>query len=359
MAHEVETMAYANATPWHGLGFPVDDCLTPQRILEAAKLNWDVSRIPLEAALPNGEKLASQKHFMLVRNNHDLEIQNVDGKTLPQYMDLGVCGPEYTPFQNKEVFEFFTKFTEAGHMKMETAGSLRRGQMVWALAKINSDFELAGGDKVGGYLLLSNPHIWGKAATAMLTQVRVVCNNTLTWALGEAGKAQFRMPHLNDFASYAEAAEKALGLSLIQMAEFKEQAEFLSSKRMYTQDMHEFLVRVFQPGVLENISTDSAEIERTEYLKKLAPKELRSEIIANTDLVRNAVAAEEAIMLAPGADMESARGTYWGGVNGVTYVVDHMIGRDRDAQLEQAWFGQRASLKRKAVEIGMEMANAA
>ena len=44
MSHEVETMAYANETPWHGLGTPVADTLTPKEMLQAAGLDWKVEK---------------------------------------------------------------------------------------------------------------------------------------------------------------------------------------------------------------------------------------------------------------------------------------------------------------------------
>ena len=39
MAHEVETMAYAGEVPWHGLGVPVSNELTPTMMMEKAGLN--------------------------------------------------------------------------------------------------------------------------------------------------------------------------------------------------------------------------------------------------------------------------------------------------------------------------------
>lgn len=365
MSHEVETMAYANETPWHGLGHKVDDCLSPSEILQAAQLGWTIRKVPMSAVDTElGIDLLSNKHHMLVRDNGDLNIETVDGETLPRFMDLGVCGPDYTPFQNEEVFDFFNKFTKAGQMKMETAGSLKGGQHVWALAKIDSDFELAGGDKVGGYLLLNNPHIWGKAATAMLTPIRVVCNNTLTWALQDGGTKSFRMPHMNAFSNYAKAAEEALGLAGQKMGEFKEAAEFLSTKRMHTDTMHEYLMRVFMPKQHAAIANDNVQADGT-LLNQMAEAsgstldKVIAETISNTELTRNAVMAEEAIMTSPGAGMDSARGTFWGGFNGVTYAVDHKIGRDTDTKLEQAWFGKRAALKRNALDIALDMARAA
>ena len=47
MAHMVETMAYAGEVPWHGLGKPVPADLTPDQMLEAAGLDWEVEQIPL------------------------------------------------------------------------------------------------------------------------------------------------------------------------------------------------------------------------------------------------------------------------------------------------------------------------
>ena len=35
MSHEVETMAYAGETPWHGLGTPVSNDLTPAQMMQS------------------------------------------------------------------------------------------------------------------------------------------------------------------------------------------------------------------------------------------------------------------------------------------------------------------------------------
>ena len=43
----VETMAYAGAVPWHGLGKPVPADLSTNQMLDAAGLNWTVEKVPL------------------------------------------------------------------------------------------------------------------------------------------------------------------------------------------------------------------------------------------------------------------------------------------------------------------------
>ena len=169
MVAAVETMAYAGEVPWHGLGVPVTNDLTPIQMMKKADLNWTVheaeSYVRFEGKeIPTGLK-------SLVRSS--------DGKILTN------VGADWNPCQNETAFEFFTEFVMNGDMEMHTAGSLRGGQMVWALAKVKDSFEIFGGDKIDSYLLFSNPHQYGKSIDVRFTPIRVVSNNTLTLSLGD------------------------------------------------------------------------------------------------------------------------------------------------------------------------------
>ena len=160
MSHEIETMAYAGETPWHGLGNPVSNNMTPEEMLVAADLNWTVSkRQAYTLDNPNCLNLLdprSEANFLRCDGNYFL-TRDSDNKI------LSPCGEGYVPFQNHQVLDFFKKFTEAGNMQMETAGSLKAGKDIWGLAKLNQKYELAGNDEVGGYLLVNNSHTVGKA----------------------------------------------------------------------------------------------------------------------------------------------------------------------------------------------------
>jgi hypothetical protein len=63
----------------------------------------------------------------------------------------------------------------------------------------------------------------------------------------------------------------------------------------------------------------------------------------------------EALECAPGQDFKSCKGTLWGALNAVTYVIDHEMGRTRDNGLTYAWFGYTGDIKRKAFEIALEL----
>ena len=93
---------------------------------EAAGLDWTVSKRPsytLDAPEWGDDVglIQAENTFHIVRDS--------DNRVLSH------CGRDYIPVQNKDIFEFFKRFTEAGHMKMETAGSLKDGGEIWGLAK--------------------------------------------------------------------------------------------------------------------------------------------------------------------------------------------------------------------------------
>jgi phage/plasmid-like protein (TIGR03299 family) len=143
MSHEVETMAYAGATPWHGLGTPLadEDLYDWEKASVKAGLNWEAERVPLVTA-DTQDKVS---HFAIRRKT--------DGKI------LGAVGKKYTILQNKDAFKWFQPYLEAREASLETAGSLKEGSRIFVLAKLSRDpIVVAAGDEVLKYLLLSHSH---------------------------------------------------------------------------------------------------------------------------------------------------------------------------------------------------------
>lgn len=319
MAHMVETMAYAGQVPWHGLGTKVSPNLTPEEILEEAGLNWDVDKVPLQTTTG-----------ILIPDKYAL-VRVQDQKA------LSVVGEAYKPVQNSDAMAFFKRFVEAGRMTMETAGSLDGGRRIWGLARMKTtDFALANDDKVEGYLLLSQPHIAGIALSIMFTPIRVVCNNTLTYALSEASRnkrAAFRMAHTTVFS--AEVQDKAievLGLSTERMKTYRETAEYLRSRRATKQAVSEYFVRLMQPDLANQPPED-----------------------VNPDLFNRAVVRlHEVVNTQPGVEM--AGGTWWNAFNAVTYYLDHLHGHSPNVRLRSGWYGHGASVKHRALNLAAQYA---
>ena len=321
MAHELEfinnvaQMAYAGETPWHGLGTKVPADLTPDQMLEAAGLDWEVRKVPAFAMI-NGQNV-SVGHSALVRSSDDKL--------------LDVVSNDWNPVQNSEAFDFFNEFVMAGDMQMNTAGSLKGGTIVWGLAKVNESFELFKGDKIDSYLLFTNFHKYGCSTDVRFTPIRVVCNNTLTLSLSSSVERMVRISHRQAFD--AANVKEMLGIATDKLAKYKEMAAYLGSKRAAHESVVEYFERIFPLTSTK---------EQEEGVKKLS---------------KNANIAMAVLETQPGA--EFAQGTWWQSFNAVTYMTDHILGRNDDNRLASAWYGQNKTLKTKALELAIEYADAA
>ena len=318
MAHMVETMAYAGEVPWHGLGVPVSNDLTPTQMMQKAELDWKVREV--EAFIEfDGKKMPTGQKSL---------VRETDGKILTN------VGENWKSVQNEQAFEFFHEYVMAGDMEMHTAGSLKGGQMVWALAKINNTMDFFKGDQVDSYLLFSNPHQYGKTIDIRFTPIRVVCNNTLTLSLDQKTEQSVRVGHRVDFD--ASTVKRALGIASEKMGVYGEMAKFLGNKR-FTEDSYiEYLNTVFP---------------RTSD-KRVQDKQLSAETLS-----RNAKLAYDVLDTQPGA--EYARGTWWQAFNSVTYITDHVQGRNADNRLYSSWFGGNQLRKRDALQTAIEFAEVA
>ena len=342
MAAAVETMAYAGEVPWHGLGVQVDSNLTPKEMLVEAGLDWSVSKREI-FTYDNADPDKSED--LIMAPNHSLLVRDSDNTI------FGPCGPKFIPTQNEDAFTFFKKFTDAGKMTMETAGSLKDGRQIWGLAKVDESFTLPGDDRVLGNLLVSVSHEWGKSNEIRFTPIRVVCNNTLSMALADKTQPHFKMPHTRAFdADLIKTAEDALGLASNRMKEYKEAAEFLCTKKYNKDTVVSYIADLMQPKLaMQQKLLEQSKTEKT-YLARATMLD---------EFQRAPSKVYEALEQQPGANLKSSSGTWWGAMNAVTFVVDHKWGHDRDAAMHNAWFGARASLKTKAMTTALDYAKAA
>ena len=322
MAHMLEIvdgkaqMAYTGDLPWHGLGTKVSNDLTPEQMLKAAGLDWTVDPVDLFAEV-GGNRLATG-HRALVRSSDQRVID--------------VITDDWNPVQNSDAFEFFNDFVAHGDMSMETAGSLKDGKIVWALAKVKESFDLFGGkDRVDAYLHFTNPHQYGQSIDVRFTPIRVVCNNTLTLSLNTKSKNMVKVSHRRQFDG--DQVKEALGVAKQKLAKYKEMAEFLSQKRYNNENVVDYFKRIF-PVLTTKVDSK---------------KELSNSAERGLDIVK--------FDSQPGA--EYGKGTFWELFNTVTYMTDHEIGRSVDARLTSAWYGANKNLKTKALELAVEMADAA
>lgn len=111
---------------------------------------------------------------------------------------LGVVGKDYGIVQNTKAFEFidFIKDCAGEAPLIETAGVLNGGSRIFVTAQLgNQCFDLGPNDPMKTYVIFTNSHDGSGSVTAIISNVRVVCQNTLALALRGAGKNKLKFNH--------------------------------------------------------------------------------------------------------------------------------------------------------------------
>ena len=308
MAHLIDSMAYTGQTPWHGLGNILPPHQSLDVWLQAAGMNWTIEQSDvLYQGAPDNPILHTYPDSKVLYRSDTLA-------------PLSVVSQRYNVVQPHEVLHFYQDLVEAGGFELETAGSLKGGRKLWALAKTGQDLMLKGGDLVKSYLLLATSCDGTLCTTAQFTSVRVVCNNTLQVAVGNQTGA-IKVPHSTQFD--ATAVKQALGLGVSQWDHFGQYAKELSQRPVAPQ-------------------------EALRFFSDLLAQPLDEESIVLTRSVQRLYELYQGAGM--GAELVSSHNTAWGLVNAVTEYVDHhRRTRSQDHRLDSAWFGQGAQLKSRAL----------
>jgi len=298
MAHNLEmsengevAFALRGAPAWHNLAnriFSQDEKVTTATMLEEAKLNnWNVRLSDVSDHIPSDWRNSSENHFVLRTNPFD------GGTDV-----LSVVGSRYKVVQNEELFAFADNVLDNDSAKWESAGSLKKGKVVFGSLDIPREIVLdpqGVNDRTKLYLIVWTSHDGSVAVQAAVTPVRVVCQNTLNLAMRTA-KQSFKIRHTQTADGRIVAAREALGLTFAYADEFQKQADELF-KQSITDKQFSDLVRNLYP--------------KPDKDTKGALKKWENKVVLIDDLYHNS----------PTNSM--IKGTAWGAFNALTERLDY------------------------------------
>lgn len=308
MAHELEIVNgegqafFVKEPAWHGLGRVLENAPTMEEGIVAAGLDWTVSLRDVGLNV-NGAFTASTEHKAVVRDT-DNSL-------------LGVVKSRFIPQQNLEVFRFFQPFLETGRLSLESAGSLFNGKRVWVLAKVlDGSYDVGDNDIVNRYVLFSHAHDGSLGLSARLTDVRVVCNNTLRSAL-DGGDVLFKAKHTKNASLSMLNAQAKLAKALTEANVLARMFQEAKAKRVTDAQRDGFLKAV--------LDTDKDKGRVLDVLKTLS--------VAGT-----------------GIQETGSQGTAWAAYNAVTEYFTHRSARTKDAAMNSNLLGQANAID-KATEL--------
>lgn len=316
MAHELTQradgfteMAFVGELPWHGLGQELAEGADMETWRKAAGMDWTIQSAPVQYVSASAYNQFNGQN-VLYRNDNNLP--------------LSIVSDRYKPVQPAEVLEFFDSLVKEAGFKLHTAGTLRGGKRLWALAETGKFGEVCKDDGVGGFLLLSTSCDRTLATTARFTSVRVVCNNTLTMAQNDI-RTMIKVPHSTVFDH--DKVKLQLGQVSEAFGSFMEMAKFLQNQKLNQAQAKVFLTKLMTPQA--KLANEQYNIEKNKGYSKIL------EMFEGSG---------------KGADLVGF--TKWGMLNAVTEYYDHIIpNRSNDTRLDNAWFGSGDRIKNQAVNL--------
>ncbi len=314
---------------WHELGQRTDGAVKWADAMKLAGLDWRVIKRQLFGSIADDSEL--NKSLLVPVPAYGI-FRDSDGAY------LGTVGEQYTTIQNQYAFDFVDSLLEAENgAHYESAGALGNGERIWCLAKVPHTITVAGEDKSEVYLLFTTSHDGSMAATAKLSTVRVVCQNTLNQALSANG-SMVRVKHTRDAERRLDQAKRLMEGVGVDAKKLEEKLNLLAQRKMTRDSMKAIMDRLFP-----------------------APKDEK----ANTTRRENVLA--DVLRLYESNDKNTfpqIRGTAYNLLNAITEYTDHersarlTSGRKdytlAQARAENAFVGTGDALKQQALDVILE-----
>ena len=243
---------------WDGLGQDVSEANSAREVCKIAGLDYRVQTEPLYTA--DGQRVRN----MVATRRYD----TVGDVEIPSTV-YGAVTSRYTPVQNDKGFEFIDALFGHNGFQVETAGQFDDGKIVWVEAKLPERVMV--GEKIMPYLVFTNRHDGKGSVRIFLSPVRVVCRNTLNYAIRGASNRAFAVKHtstanarlaqaietINHYNQYLDAMQNVIERQKRILLEEKHVDNFLSqlfpvndeiSQREYVRmmDNREEVKRIYQ-----------------------------------------------------------------------------------------------------------------
>ena len=364
MAHEISLLDQivtqtGTARAWHGLDKQVDlNALSARDGAQASGLGHDVRVVPL-TRIDNGQMTGL---YGVYSDKNEEIFQTVS--------------ENFTPVQPYEHYEFAHGVAKAIGGTLTSAGTLRGTRHGFVCVELpDSIIDVGGGDKLSRFISFNISWDGTYAISAMLWWMRQVCANTTPDSA--------TIDALGDNVLFYERKHKALGRQAVDAVVNKLQmirTEHLEKQRTVL----ERLTQAEFSDNLDKLRFCNLMADGAKVLDRIIKLDDVNSGASFLDKCLNATidrAAWEKVKIdsanskaksilyqmtyGQGQDMDTARDTAWGALNGMTYWQNHVAGSDGergrkaddDSRFEKVIFGKHANDTNNATLLLSAIAN--
>lgn len=246
---------------WHGLGQVFD---RPMFVEEALKASHADYRVELRPIIPIVNDMTLFEGLNMDADT--LESNIIPGFKATMRMDthrvLGLVSDTYGVVQNEDAFKFIDTLCSGkdtdrkDYPTIESCGVLGNGERVFITCKFPEDIIISkkNDDRIERYIIFTTSHDGTGAVRCVVSNIRVVCNNTLRLALNNnSGRIAFRhsanvMSRLDLMNNEnAKFAYQALNLEREYNEFFKAELERLRSLQITKKQVMDIVANVVLP----------------------------------------------------------------------------------------------------------------
>jgi phage/plasmid-like protein (TIGR03299 family) len=300
---------------WHDLGHIAEQYETSEQVLTNSGLNFSVEKAPNIHRLPNGTEIVSETSFFTYRT----DTNEILGDQL---------GTDYHVVQNLEAFSFFDAIAGKDGIYYETAGALGKGERIFITAKLPGYIKIGSDDVIEKYLFLTTSHDGKSCIIAAFTPVRIVCNNTLTSALGNCSNI-INIRHTPNASIQLKEAHKIMGMINTLSPVLEEVFNMWSKISISDDEMKKLIQLALAPNkeTLENIKLGKEDENSTAF------KNIVEDVFAYA-------------MISDTQQMETTKGTLFGAYNAITgYFQNVREYKDNDAKIKSILYSGTAQTR--------------
>ena len=331
MTHEFESGAFFNGkAAWHGLGQVFDGAMAPRDAFAVANADWDVLSLPVRD--DDGQPEKGWKR-----------IVRADTKKL-----LHVHPDTYIPVQNSRLIEVAESLER--YADISAVCVLREGKRVTFTSELkDAKIDVVKGDTVSQYIVGATSHDGSIAFSVLFSPIRVVCQNTLSAALGVAGSDAskiLKVRHTKNCNSLIDHLPKLIDCQRQTFKGGLAELQAMAAKPCQYEDFKGYVSAVFADQLSGKINAvrGQASTARARTIDDL-PQWQRLQNLFYGQAI--------------GSEIAGVNGTYWGAYNAVTQWVTHESVRTKDQseaarqRLESLYWGKNADTLTKAHTLAL------
>jgi phage/plasmid-like protein (TIGR03299 family) len=332
MSHQFTSGVFLNSQPaWHKLGTVLDGTQPAREAFATANADWSTISTPVFD--PAGLPIPGYQAITRGDTGNVLSIQS----------------ESYSIVQNEQLI----RVAEALHedATMDAVVVLNEGRKVAFTAKVNnSEADVLPGDTIHQYLVGCTSHDGTIAFQVMFSPIRVVCQNTLSYALGRAAAGastkKMRIRHTKNANSLINHLPSIIDMQRQQFTAGIEELEAMAAKPCTAA-----LFRQYCEGVFADQLVGTTNDKRGD---KASARPKKLEDLTAWDSVANKFHGEGI-----GFDIPGVQGTMWGAYQAITEYFSHDAGRAIDStdaarqRLESLYWGTGAATIAKAHSLAL------